>query len=204
VLAAEGPDVVCLRYFNVYGPRQDPASDYAGVIARFLACAAGGQPYTVFGDGRQTRDFVAVQDVVQANLLAADAGLPVPDAADDPTAVGDTAAVPAAPDPADGPKTADAAGRCAVLNVGSGRQTSLLELIDAVDRVTGRARRGRPAQGAPGQVRFEPARDGDIRHSQADVTLARRTLGAVPSTPLDDGLRATWEWFRAAGAAQGG
>lgn len=60
-----------LRYFNIYGPRQDPASDYAAVIPRFIQAAKEGRPLTVYGDGEQTRDFVYVKDVVQANILAA-------------------------------------------------------------------------------------------------------------------------------------
>lgn len=63
---------VCLRYFNVYGPRQDPHSDYAAVIPRFIVWALQGQPLTIFGDGEQTRDFVFVKDVVQANVMAAE------------------------------------------------------------------------------------------------------------------------------------
>jgi nucleoside-diphosphate-sugar epimerase len=61
---------VLLRYFNVYGPRQDPASPYSGVITKFVAALAQGEAPTIFGDGQQTRDFVYVQDVAQANLLA--------------------------------------------------------------------------------------------------------------------------------------
>lgn len=66
-------EAVALRYFNVFGPRQDPGSHYSGVIARFCDAALRGEPCTVFGDGLQSRDFVSVDDVVQANLLAADA-----------------------------------------------------------------------------------------------------------------------------------
>lgn len=62
---------VCLRFFNVYGPRQDPGSAYSGVISRFLSAAAAGEPVSIFGDGRQTRDFVYVGDVVAAVLAAA-------------------------------------------------------------------------------------------------------------------------------------
>ena len=67
-----GRDTVCLRYFNVYGPRQDPASEYASVIPRFSACFAAGRRPTVFGDGKQSRDFVFISDVVRANMLAAE------------------------------------------------------------------------------------------------------------------------------------
>jgi len=66
-----GMETVCLRYFNVYGPRQDPSSPYSGVISIFMQKAAGTVVPTIFGNGQQTRDFVFVKDVVQANLLAA-------------------------------------------------------------------------------------------------------------------------------------
>ena len=66
-----GLEVVCLRYFNVYGPRQDPSSPYSGVISIFMTRAGSGTAPTIYGDGRQSRDFVFVKDVVQANILAA-------------------------------------------------------------------------------------------------------------------------------------
>jgi len=66
-----GLETVCLRYFNVYGPRQDPSSPYSGVISIFMDKAARGKPPTIYGDGEQSRDFVYVADVIQANLLAA-------------------------------------------------------------------------------------------------------------------------------------
>lgn len=68
---AYGLETVVLRYFNVYGPRQDPSSPYSGVISIFIDRMARGEPVTIFGDGEQTRDFVQVGDVVQANLVAA-------------------------------------------------------------------------------------------------------------------------------------
>ena len=72
--AAGDLETVCLRYFNVFGPRQDPSSEYSGVIARFIDCALAGRELTVFGDGKQTRDFVFVADVVRANVLALTGG----------------------------------------------------------------------------------------------------------------------------------
>jgi UDP-glucose 4-epimerase len=69
--AAFGIETVCLRYFNVFGPRQDPKSPYSGVISIFSDRFANGEPVTIFGDGRQTRDFVAVSDIAKANALAA-------------------------------------------------------------------------------------------------------------------------------------
>jgi nucleoside-diphosphate-sugar epimerase len=68
-----GLETVALRYFNVYGPRQDPASEYAAVVPRFAAACRGGERPRIYGDGNQTRDFTYVADAVRANLLAADA-----------------------------------------------------------------------------------------------------------------------------------
>ena len=68
-----GMEIVSLRYFNVFGPRQDPLSQYAAVVPRFIRAVAAGQPVTVYGDGEQSRDFTYVDNVVAANLLAADA-----------------------------------------------------------------------------------------------------------------------------------
>jgi UDP-glucose 4-epimerase len=69
-----GIQTVCLRYFNVYGPRQDPASEYAAVIPKFITRILSSQPPIIFGDGEQTRDFVFVKDVVKANILAMEKG----------------------------------------------------------------------------------------------------------------------------------
>ena len=69
-----GLATACLRYFNVYGPRQDPNSQYAAVIPRFISSVLDGTPFTIYGDGGQTRDFVYVKDVVEANILAAESG----------------------------------------------------------------------------------------------------------------------------------
>jgi nucleoside-diphosphate-sugar epimerase len=66
-----GLETVCLRYFNVFGPRQDPSSPYSGVISIFMTRASAGQAPTIYGDGGQTRDFIYVKDVVRANLMAA-------------------------------------------------------------------------------------------------------------------------------------
>ena len=71
-----GLPTVALRYLNVFGPRQNPRSEYAAAIPRFISCALGGEAPAIFGDGEQARDFVFVDDVVRANLLAADAAEP--------------------------------------------------------------------------------------------------------------------------------
>lgn len=141
---------ICLRYFNVYGPRQDPSSEYSGVIARFMDHCAAGRDLVVDGDGSQTRDFVYVGDVVAANLLAL-----------------------------------DAPARAAVVNVGSGRQTSIAELATAVRNVSG----------APVGTRVGPRRVGDVDRSCASLARAADVLRYAPAVDLEDGLRTTWQWY---------
>ncbi len=143
--------VVVLRFFNVFGPRQDPSSEYSGVIARFLAAAVAAEGVTVYGDGRQTRDFVAVADVTRAVLLALDG-----------------ARLDEAP----------------VLNVGSGRETSVLDLLAACRRVTGAAL---PAA-------HTERRAGDIVASCAAIGAAADRLGYTPRVSLEEGLRRTYDW----------
>lgn len=133
-----------MRYFNVYGPRQDPRSPYAGVISKFADAIEGGGVLRIFGDGLQTRDFVYVGDVAQANARA----LAV-------TATG-------------------------VLNVGTGRSVTLVELTRAMFEAFGRE--------AP--VRHEPPAKGDIRDSAMRPDALRRELGYTPATGLVEGLKA--------------
>ena len=140
-------EVVSLRYFNVFGPGQDPNSQYAAAIPRFVAALAAGETPVIFGDGEQSRDFVFVGDVVAANLLAAQA---------------------------DG-----AAG--GVFNIASGRSRSINETLRAIAR----------AMGVAVEPRHDPARAGEIRMSQADVSLARAVLGFEPAVSFTDGLSRT-------------
>ena len=131
---------ICPRFFNVYGPRQRADSPYSGVIAIFAARAAGGETPVIFGDGRQTRDFIHVEDVVRGLMLAAMA--------------------------------TDTGGGDAV-NFGTGRGTDLLELAESLHA---------------GTPRFEPARDGEVRHSVADPGLAAAVLGFETEIDLAAGL----------------
>jgi UDP-glucose 4-epimerase len=142
------PTLGC-RFFNVYGPRQDPASPYSGVISIFAARIAAGQPVTVHGDGGQTRDFVYVADVV-AHLLA-------------------------------GMRLLRAAPQAAVVNVCTGRPTSVAGLAQALAAVAGR----------PARIGHGPARAGDIRASLGDPRAAMALLGVAAEVALEDGLRAT-------------
>jgi UDP-glucose 4-epimerase len=146
-----GLRTVTLRYGNVYGPRQDPLGE-AGVVAIFCGRLMDGGRPTVYGDGRQTRDYVYVGDVVAANLAAAER----------PEAGG-------------------------AFNVGTGRETSVLDLV-AILREAG------------GRDDFEPefaeARLGEIERSCLDVSRAREELGWEARTSLVDGMRATLEAAR--------
>jgi UDP-glucose 4-epimerase len=146
-----GTQHVALRYGNVYGPRQDPHGE-AGVVAIFMGLLAEGGTPRIFGDGRQTRDYVFVADVVDATLAAA------------------------------------GHGSGGVFNVGTGRETSVLELYEAVGKAAGVQRE--PELAAP--------RLGELQRSFLDPSLADRGLGWRAQRSLDEGLRATWEWMSAA------
>jgi nucleoside-diphosphate-sugar epimerase len=152
-----GLPCVALRFFNVYGPRQDPKSDYSAAIPRFATRLLAGQSPIVFGDGLQTRDFVHISDVVRAMVLATTAK--------------------------------DAPGE--VINVASGRSASLLELIELIRQAV-----GPKAQGLP--IEHQAPREGDLRASSADLTLARALLGYVPKISLAEGLAELVDSLRAA------
>jgi nucleoside-diphosphate-sugar epimerase len=147
-----GLPTVCLRYFNVFGPRQDPRSGYAAAIPLFISALLSGKQPRIFGDGRQSRDFVYVANVVDANLLAC----------------GVEAAVGG------------------VFNIGTGRETNLLELLGMLSELGGQTV----------EPIFEPPRAGDIRHSYADITNATAVLGFWPTVNFAEGLRETVEWYR--------
>jgi UDP-glucose 4-epimerase len=150
-----GLDGVALRYFNVFGPRQDPSSPYSGVISLFARALAEGRTPVIYGDGRQSRDFTYVANVVHANLLAL-----------------------RAPGPLGG----------AALNVGTGRRVTLLELVAQLNA----------ALGTDLEPRFEPARAGDVRDSQASLEAIRGALGYEPAVDFEEGLRRTVSWIRSA------
>lgn len=152
--ALHGVETVVLRYFNVFGPRQDSASPYSGVIAKFASSFLKGETVTIFGDGDQSRDFVPVADVVNANLLAH-----------------------AAP---------GAAGK--LINIGRGERISVNQLAEMLKKLTG--------SGSP--IRHGPPRQGEVRHSQANIGRARDLLAYEPGAPLVEGLRRTVDWYRSA------
>jgi len=147
-----GLETVCLRYFNVFGPRQDPKSEYAAVVPRFATRMLAGKQPTVYGDGEQSRDFTFVTNVVDANWKAATA----PD-------VGGEA-----------------------FNIGCGNQVSLNHLLVLLNQILGT---GIPAI-------HEPGRPGDVRHSVADISKAKRLINYSPTITIKEGLEHVLNWYR--------
>jgi nucleoside-diphosphate-sugar epimerase len=150
---AYGLEGVCLRYFNIFGPRQAADSPYSGVIAQFTFKMMAGVTPTIFGDGLTSRDFNYVDNAVSANLLACVA----------PSAV--------------------ATGR--VFNIGTGRSHTLNEVYDAIAHQLGF--RAKPIYGPP--------REGDIKHSLANIDRASKELGYQPRAHFHDGLKKTVAWY---------
>jgi len=152
-----GLETVALRYFNVFGPYQDPASQYSGVLAVFCRRMLGGEQPVIYGDGEQSRDFTFIQNTVEGNLLAAVAPAEL------------------------------VSGR--VMNVATGFRITLNEVFEELKEITGYR----------GTVAYAPERNGDIKHSLADISLARELLGYAPSVDFREGLRRTVEWYRSLG-----
>jgi nucleoside-diphosphate-sugar epimerase len=137
-------EVVALRFFNVYGPRQDPTSPYAAAVPRFLAALQAGQQPTIYGDGLQSRDFIFVADIVRALWAAAT----VPGLAGE------------------------------VFNVGRGEALSIRDLVDTLGDLLG----------VPIQPRFASPREGEVRHSLADVSRFAERAGFRAQVGLRQGL----------------
>jgi UDP-glucose 4-epimerase len=147
-------DSAALRFGNVYGPRQDPHGE-AGVVAIFCGRILSNRPLTIFGDGRQTRDYVYVGDVARAVYLAATEPLP--------------------------PK-----GRldARAFNIGTGAGTSVIEIAELLQEVTG----------IQARVEFAPHRPGEQQESFVNSDKARELLGWTPQVTLRDGLTRTFAW----------
>jgi len=148
-----GLETVSLRYFNVFGPRQDPGSQYSGVVSRFISSLCSDERPVIYGDGEQSRDFTYIDNVVAANLSAASAK--------------------------------DAAGK--VINVANGQRITLNELLAELKALIGK-------QDVTAEYR-EP-RVGDVRHSLADNSLARKFLGYEVKVDLREGLQRTIDWWK--------
>jgi nucleoside-diphosphate-sugar epimerase len=147
-----GLETVCLRYFNVFGPRQDPDSQYAAVIPKFILAMLNQCPPTIYGDGEQSRDFTYVSNAVQANILACTSG--------------------------------ETAGQ--VVNIACGERYTVNTLFAKLKDLIG----------VPLSAQHSHPRPGDIRHSLADISKAKRLLGYRPETSFEEGLEKTVAWFR--------
>ena len=147
-----GLETLSLRYFNVFGPRQDASSPYSGVISLFITALLEGRAPIIYGDGRQSRDFTYVANVVDGNLRALTAkGL-----------------------------------KGQTVNLATGRRTTLNALLRALARELG----------VKAKATRKLPRAGDIRHSLADIRLARKLLGYRPVVDFETGLRLTLDWYR--------
>jgi UDP-N-acetylglucosamine/UDP-N-acetyl-alpha-D-glucosaminouronate 4-epimerase len=147
-----GLETVTTRYFNVFGPRQDPGSPYSGVISLFIKALTDGTRPIIYGDGGQTRDFTYVTNVVDGVIRAAE--------------------------------TPGVGGH--VFNVATHSRISLNELLAALKKIFG----------SSVEPIYKEARQGDVRHSQADISKAEQMLGYRPTVGLEEGLRHTVDWFR--------
>jgi len=149
-----GLENASVRYFNVFGPRQDPTSQYSGVLSRFMLAVIEGEQPVIYGDGEQSRDFTYIENVVDVTLRACE--------------------------------SAGASGL--VFNGGTGARITLNEVLKQLEKITGKQL----------QAKYEPARVGDIRDSQADISLAGKILGYHPSVAFEAGLERTWHWYKTA------
>ncbi|MGB7293201.1 MAG: NAD-dependent epimerase/dehydratase family protein [Thermodesulfobacteriota bacterium] len=145
--AVHGLSHVVLRYSNVYGPRQNPHGE-AGVVAIFCDRIKYGNPCEIFGDGKQTRDYIYVEDVARANILSLNA-------------------------------------KDVILNIGTAIETSVIDIVSKLKRVTNR----------DVQVVYSPRRSGEVDRIALEIKRAEERLGWSPHVNLEDGLSKTWEWF---------
>ncbi|MBU0691070.1 SDR family oxidoreductase [bacterium] len=146
-----GLETVALRYFNIFGPRQDPASQYSAVIPKFITAIRKGEQPIMHGDGLQSRDFTYVDNAVEANLLACHAE--------------------------------GAAGE--FFNIACGDRFTLLHTLDGINQQLNTAV----------EPVHEPSRPGDVKHSLADISKAKKILGYSVVTPFNKGLEKTVAYF---------
>lgn len=152
-----GFNTIGLRYFNVFGKRQDPDGAYAAVIPKWTASMIKGEDLFINGDGETSRDFCFIENAVQANLLAA---------------------------------TADSAAKGQVYNVAVGDRTSLNQLFSSL-----KERLAANGIAYEKNVIFREFRDGDVRHSQADIRKAKELLGYAPRFSIEAGIQRAMPWY---------
>jgi nucleoside-diphosphate-sugar epimerase len=144
-------NAVALRYFNIFGPYQDPSGDYAAVIPKFINLMLNGERPVIYGDGEQSRDFTFINNAIQANIRAAES-----DVSDE------------------------------AFNVGCGGRATINELVDALNDVLG----------TDLNPVYDDPRPGDVRHSHADISKAKRNLNYNPEIGFKEGLERTIEYYQ--------
>lgn len=149
-----GMQIIGLRYFNIFGPRQNPNGPYAAVIPLFAEALLKNEPPTFNGDGQHSRDFTYVDNAVQANILSL--------------------------------FTSNKEAVNQVYNIACGEQTSLLELFEGLKKEAGTTL----------QPIYGPERKGDVKHSLADISKAKKLLGYEPSVSVEEGLKRTYKWYK--------
>lgn len=147
-----GLENASVRFFNVFGPRQDPTSQYSGVLSRFMLAVIEGKQPVIYGDGEQSRDFTYIDNIVDETLRACEAK--------------------------------GASGM--VFNGGTGTRITLNEVLKLLEKTAGKKI----------EAKYDPPRAGDIRDSQADVSLAHKILGYKPQVHFEEGLKRTWHWYK--------
>ena len=147
-----GLETISLRYFNVFGPHQDPASEYAAAIPAFVTAILKDKPPTIYGDGEQSRDFTYIDNVVEANLLAA--------------------------------RAKQTKGE--VINVACGEAVTVNAIIALINELLGKDIK----------PNYTDPRPGDVKHSLADITLARKLIGYKSKVPFKQGLQLAINWYR--------
>jgi len=147
-----GLATISLRYFNVFGPQQDPASQYAAAIPAFVTAILKDKPPTIYGDGEQSRDFTYIDNVVEANLLAA--------------------------------RAKQTKGE--VINIACGEAVTVNAIIALINELLGKDIK----------PNYTDPRPGDVKHSLADITLARKLIGYKTKVPFKQGLQLAIDWYR--------
>jgi UDP-glucose 4-epimerase len=149
-----GVETIALKYFNVFGPRQDPNSMYSAVIPLFVKSVLKNKQPTIFGDGLQSRDFSHVDNVVEANLLAATT------------------------------KNKNAFGK--TVNIACGERINLIQMLRLINKL----------EGKNVKPKFAEDRKGDVKHSLADIKLAKKLIDYNPVVNFEQGIRKTIEWYK--------
>lgn len=147
-----GLETISLRYFNVFGPFQDPTSQYAAAIPAFVTSILKEAPPTIYGDGEQSRDFTYIDNNIESNLLAA--------------------------------RVKESHGE--VVNIACGDRITVNEIIAMINEIVGK----------DVKANYVPSRKGDVKHSQADISLAEKVIGYKPVVGFREGLEKAIVWYK--------